>query len=489
MTRTNAIGALALVTVYLATTAAQAQAPQQAGVAAAVRGDVLLAAATARLDRDVVGKNVTSGDQIFLGDMIESGPDSGLQIMLLDETVFTIGPSAAMTIDTFVYDPASGAGEVTTQVLKGAFRFVSGKVAKNEPSKMNVKTPVGTIGIRGTSAAGVITPVDPNTPGGPVTGTFVLLGPGAGNNAGEAAGRILVTNGDTTVEISRSGFGTIVAGPTLPPGTPVRIDPAIVAALTGGLGTDGSARPQQNNNGRGGGGQGGGGQGGGPGQGQGGGQQQAQGGTGTQQVGGGGTVGGSSQTILQGSGQSIGGSIGTALNQFTAQNFQQDQQQASVEATENSQTFADGITTLADLKSLSSGVFVYPSQTFAMDGPGLSATYTINYTVDFGNQSTSGNVQISTGTGFAGGVANFPLITNLFNLNGTEAFNTESGVITAGNVVSGTIPGANSGGSNSITVDYDLSNSDGALAKVFSHGVIYSENGGTPALGAGHTSR
>ena len=435
---------------------------QQAGVAAAVRGNVLLAAATPGTETQrggqVVGENIASGDKIFLGDMIETGPSSGLQIMLLDETIFTIGPSAAMTIDSFVYDPASGAGEVTTQVLKGAFRFVSGKVAKNEPSKMNVKTPVGTIGIRGTSAAGVITPIDPNTPGGPVTGTFVLLGPGAGNNAGERAGRILISNGGTTVEISRSGFGTVVASPTLPPGTPVRVDPAVVAQLTGSLGTDGSARPQENNQ---------------NGNGQGGGQS-----------GGGGTGG-------QGGGQTIGTASGAALTQFGTQTVQQQANQTQNEASEQAQTtqnFADGITSVADLNALNTGVFTFPAQTVAMSGTGV-ATYTINYSIDFGNRQTTGNIQVSTGAGFLGGIGNFPLITNLFDVVGGDAIASESGQIVSGNVVSGSIPGANVSGANTIQVDYSLENSGGDLAKILNHGVIYDEDAETFAAGSGQSTR
>jgi len=471
---------------------------QQAGVAAAVRGNVLLAAVipeTQAQRGQVVGENIASGDKIFLGDMIETGPSSGLQIMLLDETIFTIGPSAAMTIDSFVYDPASGAGEVTTQVLKGAFRFVSGKVAKNEPSKMNVKTPVGTIGIRGTSAAGVITPIDPNTPGGPVTGTFVLLGPGAGNNAGERVGRILISNGGTTVEISRSGFGTVVDSPTLPPGTPVRVDPAVVAQLTGSLGTDGSARPQENNqngNGQGGGQSGGGGTGG-----QGGGQNGGAGGQngGTQQTGGGttggGTVGGNTQTFTQNSGQTIGSASGAALTQFGTQTVQQQANQTQNEASEqaqSSQNFADGITSVADLNALNAGTFTFPSQTFAMVGSG-TATYTIDYTIDFGNRNTSGNVQITTGSGFAGGVGTFPLLTNLFDVVGGFAVAQEKGQIVAANVVSGSIPGANTSGTNSIDVVYHLGNRDGDLAKILGHSVIYDENGVTTAVGAGQSTR
>lgn len=215
----------------------------RAGVAAAVRGNVVLIAAAPRQETRAVGENVQSGDPVFLGDTIETGPDSGLQIMLMDETIFTIGPDAALIIDEFVYDPETSAGKVTASVLKGAFRFVSGRVAKDEPRNMNVKTPVGTIGIRGTSAAGRVIPADPNDPDSEISADIVLLGPGVDNNANERAGRIIVSNADTSVEISRSGYGTNIAGIDAQPTIPVRFDPGVVSSLTGDLGTNGGARP------------------------------------------------------------------------------------------------------------------------------------------------------------------------------------------------------------------------------------------------------
>ena len=219
----------------------------QAGVAAAVRGDVTLVAAIAPQPERVVGQALGSGDRIFLGDSIETGPESGMQIMLLDETIFTIGPSAGMVIDEFVYDPATGTGQVTASIVKGAFRFVSGRVAKETPQNMSVKTPLGTIGIRGTSAAGRVDPPDAS---GNAAASIVLLGPGPNNNAEERIGRITVTNGGTSVEITRSGFGTVIGGLNQPPSPPVRFEPGQIAALTGGLGTDGGARPPASGSGQ-----------------------------------------------------------------------------------------------------------------------------------------------------------------------------------------------------------------------------------------------
>ena len=39
--------------------------------------------------------------------------DSRLQVMLLDETVFTVGPESDMVLDEFVYDPSTNAGKIT----------------------------------------------------------------------------------------------------------------------------------------------------------------------------------------------------------------------------------------------------------------------------------------------------------------------------------------------------------------------------------------
>jgi hypothetical protein len=194
----------------------------KAGVAAAVRGKVERAAlAPAPSTQGAAIGLVSSGDVIFLGDKITTGPEAGLQIMLMDETVFTIGPNAAMTIDEFVYDPSTGAGKVTARVVQGAFRFVSGKVAKHDPKDMTVRLPQGSIGIRGTAVQGVVEGE---------RATVVLLGPGAENNAGERVGRIVVSNAQGEVLITRPGFMTTFTALT-PPSEPARLDTKDAARL------------------------------------------------------------------------------------------------------------------------------------------------------------------------------------------------------------------------------------------------------------------
>ena len=118
---------------------------EMAGVSAAVTGEITLSKVTGE-----VGILVESGMPVYLGDRIVTSANSGMQVLLLDETVFTIGPNSDVAIDEFVYDPATGDGRIVADMAKGVMRFVTGKIPLNNPSSMDVNLPVGSIGIRGT---------------------------------------------------------------------------------------------------------------------------------------------------------------------------------------------------------------------------------------------------------------------------------------------------------------------------------------------------
>ncbi len=50
-------------------------------------------------------RELKTGDKIYLGETILSGADSGTQILLLDQSTFTIGSDSEVIMDTFIYDP------------------------------------------------------------------------------------------------------------------------------------------------------------------------------------------------------------------------------------------------------------------------------------------------------------------------------------------------------------------------------------------------
>lgn len=107
-------------------------------------------------DGAVVGRIAGVGDPVYLDDEITTGPGNRLQILLADQTVFSIGPDSALVIDSFVFDPTAGSSDLVASVKRGSFKFISGKIAKQGPDKMKLRLPNSTASIRGTSVAGTV---------------------------------------------------------------------------------------------------------------------------------------------------------------------------------------------------------------------------------------------------------------------------------------------------------------------------------------------
>jgi len=84
---------------------------------------------------------------IYSGDRIETGPVGEAQIKFRDDTRLVVGPKSSMVIDAFVFNNDDTARDVSINILRGAFRFISGNSSKDAYS---ITTPTATIGVRGT---------------------------------------------------------------------------------------------------------------------------------------------------------------------------------------------------------------------------------------------------------------------------------------------------------------------------------------------------
>jgi hypothetical protein len=167
---------------------------EKVGVVGAASGQVELKAP------GQAGRIASSGQPVFMGDEIKTDEKGRLQILFLDQTVFTIGPKSTLVIDEFVYDPKTNDGKIKASITKGVFRYVSGKIAAKNKDSVSVKLPTATIGFRGTIVGGNV-----GEDGGALAG---LLGPGANNDAGEDNGSFVMRNGSgDQQEVNRAGFG------------------------------------------------------------------------------------------------------------------------------------------------------------------------------------------------------------------------------------------------------------------------------------------
>ena len=97
-----------------------------------------------------VDRNLTAGDDVFMNDEVETGAKTRAQVLLRDESVFSMGPSSRIVFDEFVYDPTVGEGSLQASLVKGGLRFVSGQLSNNQPENIKIKAGKATVGIRGT---------------------------------------------------------------------------------------------------------------------------------------------------------------------------------------------------------------------------------------------------------------------------------------------------------------------------------------------------
>ncbi len=153
-------------------------------------------------------RSLSKGDKIYTGDRVLTKYRASLRLRFLDKTKFELGPNSDMTIDKFVYDPDPAKSSFATRIAKGAFRFVTGLVARFRPAAMRVGLPVATIGIRGTNVVGQADAT---------TATVILLEP-EGESKPTA---VEVSNDYGSVIIDKPGYGTEVPDEHSPP-SPVR---------------------------------------------------------------------------------------------------------------------------------------------------------------------------------------------------------------------------------------------------------------------------
>ncbi|MDP7552824.1 MAG: FecR domain-containing protein, partial [Nitrospinaceae bacterium] len=171
------------------------------------------------------GTNVQAekGTKVFIGDIVETESGSSIGIVFSDDTTFALGESGRMVIDDLVYDPAANTGKSAFNVVQGVFSFVSGQVAKTGDDAMTVKTPVITIGVRGTTVAGKAAAEG--------TANSVTLLP----DADGGVGAIAVSNAAGTQVMSQPFQTTNVISAFTAPPTPTVLPASQVQSLYGNI--------------------------------------------------------------------------------------------------------------------------------------------------------------------------------------------------------------------------------------------------------------
>lgn len=234
--RSKLAGLAAALALALGGVATAAGGPQIVGIAAAVLNDVRIKPVAAPQPHRAALR-----ERVALADQVQTGQRSQLQMLLLDRSVFTVGANARLTIDRYVYDPATGRAFSAT-VAKGAFRFMSGQPDRRGAS--SIQTPVASIGIRGTIVEGVIGKdaieiakqergLGRGVKGDAETASLIVLrGPGPMTQGNTSVGAISVTASGQTVELDRPLLATYVPAAGAAPSPPFTISLAGLARIS-----------------------------------------------------------------------------------------------------------------------------------------------------------------------------------------------------------------------------------------------------------------
>ncbi|WP_437421976.1 FecR family protein [Stutzerimonas chloritidismutans] len=90
------------------------------------------------------------GQAVIAGATLRTGASGAMGVTLSDNTVMSFGPNSEFILDDYAFDPAREELRLSARITQGTLNFISGVIAKLKPEAVELKTPTGTIGVRGT---------------------------------------------------------------------------------------------------------------------------------------------------------------------------------------------------------------------------------------------------------------------------------------------------------------------------------------------------
>lgn len=83
--------------------------------------------------------------EVLLSDVIITGSDGAVGILLDDNTLLSMGPISRISMNKFDFSPATNQYAMRLGMQQGSFVYRSGLLGKLAPHAVSMETPVGTI--------------------------------------------------------------------------------------------------------------------------------------------------------------------------------------------------------------------------------------------------------------------------------------------------------------------------------------------------------
>ena len=113
-------------------------------------GQIKTARGEVHVERD--GQRITAvpGMGVRASDRLMTGADGAVGVTFTDDTRMSAGPSTVLEIERYRFNNTTHDGQFDASLKKGSLAVVSGKMVKQTPGSMRVRTPASIMGVRGT---------------------------------------------------------------------------------------------------------------------------------------------------------------------------------------------------------------------------------------------------------------------------------------------------------------------------------------------------
>lgn len=121
-----------------------------AAASAAEIGQIKVAKGQVAIERQGKSSSATVGTRLQASDVVRTGADSSVGITMDDDSLLSAGPNSVLSLDRYAFDATTNQGRFDTSLNKGTLAVISGRMAKQSPDAMKVRTPTAILGVRGT---------------------------------------------------------------------------------------------------------------------------------------------------------------------------------------------------------------------------------------------------------------------------------------------------------------------------------------------------
>ena len=105
------------------------------------------------VERDGKRIEALAGMGVRQSDVLVTGADGTVGVTFLDSSMLSLGPTSTLAIDHYSFDTTTHVGRFDASLRKGTLAGVSGRMVKQSPESMRVRTPASVMAVRGTEFA------------------------------------------------------------------------------------------------------------------------------------------------------------------------------------------------------------------------------------------------------------------------------------------------------------------------------------------------